>query len=141
MEVSKHAFCVITHSKWEQLQNLIDCIDDDRNDIYLHVDAKSFDEFLKVGQPRTRQSPLYVIDKPISVAWSDVSIADAEVLLFRKVHESGNIYQYIHLLSGTDLPLRSMGQIHESFEDRTEEFIRIGFNPRFIRRLKYYHFL
>ena len=140
MSVSKHAFCIIAHGQWEQLQALINCIDNERNDIYLHVDAKSYNTFLKVGKPKVHKSQLYIVDKSISVAWSDVSLSDAEVLLYKRVYESSNKYQYIHLLSGSDLPLKSMTQIHSFFEGRMEEFVEIGFNPKFEKRLKYYHF-
>ena len=54
MVAGKHAFCIMVHEKWSQLQKLIDCIDDERNDIFLHVDAKSYDEFLKFGKPKTQ---------------------------------------------------------------------------------------
>lgn len=140
MVEGKHAFCIIAHDKWEQLLALISCVDNERNDIYLHVDAKSYNSFLRAGKPEVHKSQLYIIDKPISVAWSDVSLSDAEALLYKKVYESGNKYQYVHLLSGSDLPLKSMAQIHAFFEGRKEEFVKIGFNPRFEKRLKYYHF-
>lgn len=138
--MSKHAFCIVAHDEWEQLQTLISCIDNEQDDIYLHVDAKSYNAFLKAGKPKVHKSQLYIIDKPISVAWSDVSLSDAEVLLYRKVYESGNKYQYVHLLSGSDLPLKSMKQIHAFFEGHKEEFVEIGFNPKFEKRLKYSHF-
>lgn len=73
----KHAFCIMTHGKWGQLQTLISCIDDERNDIYLHIDAKSYNAFLKAGKLKIRKARLYFVDKPISVAWSDVSLSDA----------------------------------------------------------------
>lgn len=138
--VGKHAFCIMTHGKWEQLQAMISCIDDERNEIFLHVDAKSFKEFLKVGMPIVCKSNLYIVERPISVFWSDVTLSDAEVLLYKKVIESGNKYQYVHLLSGSDLPLKSMAQIHQFFDGRSEEFIKIGFNRKLKKRLKYYHF-
>ena len=37
----KHAYCILAHSQWNQLQLLIDAIDDSRNDIYLHIDKKA----------------------------------------------------------------------------------------------------
>ena len=41
----KHAYCILAHSQWDQLQLLIDAIDDSRDDIYLHIDKKAVDSY------------------------------------------------------------------------------------------------
>lgn len=48
----KHAYCIMAHSNWEQLQILVDAIDDERNDIFLHIDAKALNDFNKWGGKR-----------------------------------------------------------------------------------------
>lgn len=45
----KHAYCILAHNNWEQLQLLLNCIDDDRNDIYLHIDVKQIKKFNEYG--------------------------------------------------------------------------------------------
>ena len=37
----KHAYMIIAHTNFQQLQTLIDLLDDERNDIYLHIDKKA----------------------------------------------------------------------------------------------------
>ena len=49
MVEDKHAYCIMAHGNWKQLQMLVNVIDDERNDIYLHVDAKSLKNFNKSG--------------------------------------------------------------------------------------------
>ncbi|MBR4920420.1 MAG: hypothetical protein IKZ62_03765 [Prevotella sp.] len=137
---SKHAYCILAHDKWGLLQRLIELIDDERNDIYLHVDAKGFAEFNRIGDVRTKVSNLHIIDNPVDVEWSDVSLCDAEVKLYNKVLETGVNYQYVHLLSGSDLPVMSQDSIHEFFNGRDEEFIDVRYNSIFKKRIKYYHF-
>ena len=137
---SRHAYCILAHNHWSQLQRLINLIDDSRNDIYLHVDAKSLDEFLQFGRIKTKFSKWYLIDNPVDVEWSDISLCDAEVRLFKKVLDSKVEYQYVHLLSGSDLPVISQDRIHAFFQGRDEEFIEIRYNPKFKMRLGYYHF-
>ena len=39
----------MAHGNWKQLQMLVNVIDDGRNDIYLHIDAKSLNDFNKWG--------------------------------------------------------------------------------------------
>lgn len=136
----KHAYCIMAHDNWSQLQKLIDQIDDVRNDIFLHIDTMAQNEFIKYGGVKTKKSKLFVIENPVKVEWSDISLSDAEVTLFEKVLENRVCYQYIHLLSGSDLPLMSQNDIHELFNERNEEFIDIDYNPKFKKRIKYYHF-
>ena len=39
----RHAFLVIAHNNWWQLKKLIQQLDDESNDIYVHIDKKSKD--------------------------------------------------------------------------------------------------
>ena len=51
----KHAYLILAHHEPEVLRLLLTLIDDARNDIYLHIDARSqqlYDEF-KVWQPQS----------------------------------------------------------------------------------------
>ena len=46
---NKHAYCIMAHGNWEQLQMLIDVLDDERNDIYLHIDKKALSSYSRFG--------------------------------------------------------------------------------------------
>lgn len=48
-----HAYCIMAHGNWEQLQMLINMLDDCRNDIYLHIDKKSLTSYNKWGGTTT----------------------------------------------------------------------------------------
>ena len=37
----KHAYLIIAHNNWKQLSLLLSVLDDERNDIYIHIDKKS----------------------------------------------------------------------------------------------------
>lgn len=136
----KYAYCIIAHKEWNQLQKLIDLIDDSKNDIFLHIDAKSYTAFHQYGCVKAKVSKLYVIENPIDVEWSDITLSDAEVALFKNVLKSNVYYRYIHLLSGSDLPTMSQNVMHAFFDKRDEEFIEIESTPIFKKRIKYYHF-
>lgn len=41
----KHAYCILAHGNWEQLQLLVSVLDDERNDIFLHIDKKALSSF------------------------------------------------------------------------------------------------
>lgn len=36
-EINKHAYLIIAHTNFKQLHNLINLLDDDRNDIYIYM--------------------------------------------------------------------------------------------------------
>lgn len=44
-----HAYCIMAHGNFEQLQKLINLLDDRRNMIFLHVDRKVYDEYVSWG--------------------------------------------------------------------------------------------
>lgn len=39
--MKKHAYLIIAHNNWKILERLLILLDDNRNDIYLHIDRKS----------------------------------------------------------------------------------------------------
>lgn len=36
-----HAYLIIAHEQFDLLESLLKCIDDARNDIYIHIDSRS----------------------------------------------------------------------------------------------------
>lgn len=137
----KHAYCILAHNNFNQLQNLIDIIDDRRNTIFLHIDKKVKHEYILRGGCVSKFSKIYDVDS-IDVRWGDYSLMSAEVECFKKVVKSNIVFDRIHLLSGLDLPLKSQDYIHDYFLSFPNvEFIDFGSNIEiFKRRLDYYHF-
>ncbi|MBB6500968.1 beta-1,6-N-acetylglucosaminyltransferase [Pedobacter cryoconitis] len=115
----KHAYLIIAHHEIEVLKRLIQALDDIRNDIYIHFDQKMKDlPLLSVRYARLIISP-----ERIDVRWADFSQIEVELLLFKQAHTT-EVYQYYHLLSGTDMPLQSQEKIHSFFEQhKGKEFI------------------
>lgn len=37
----RHAYLIMAHNNWSILSKLLSLLDDDRNDLFLHIDAKS----------------------------------------------------------------------------------------------------
>ena len=47
--MNKHAYLIMAHNNWRNLETLIKLIDDDRNDIYIHIDRKTVEiDFQKI---------------------------------------------------------------------------------------------
>lgn len=116
--MGKHAYCIIAHNDRYCLERLISLIDDPRNDIFLLIDRKASPR-LSEGISTTF-SKLTVIpeEEQIDIRWGGLSQVKAELLLFKKVNEKGS-YDYLHLLSGMDLPLKTQDHIHNYFGSLT----------------------
>lgn len=137
----KHAYLIIAHNNFEQLQLLISLLDDARNDIYLHIDKKVTEfspETIKAQYAR-----LFFVD-PISVTWGGHSQIKCEMLLFKNA--APKHYMYYHLISGIDLPLKTQDEIHAFFQKHSGMNF-IGYDKvaqetrNFVFRTQYYHIL
>lgn len=115
----KHAYLIIAHNELELLKNLISILDDERNDIFIHFDAK----LKEIPELSVKKSRLYILQKRINVCWADFSVVEVELALLRTAF-SNNHYVYYHLLSGVDLPLKNQDYIHSFFDKNAgKEFI------------------
>lgn len=123
--MEKHAFLIIAHDNYDQLQFLVSLLDHPLNDIYIHIDKKSKQSCMV----KTVKSRLFIISgkEAIDVRWGDVSLVQCEMLLFEWSFKSGEIYSYYHLLSGYCLPIKTMEYIHSFFkENKGKNFIGFG---------------
>lgn len=64
----RHAYLIICHNNFKILQMLLSAIDDDRNDIYIHVDKKAVDVPFEDIRGAVYHSPLTFIER-VSVNW------------------------------------------------------------------------
>ena len=120
--MKRHAYLILAHCNFGQLHRLVELLDDPRNDIYIHIDRKaSFDH---AGWDRAcRRSALTFISPRISVHWGGPSIMRAELELL-KAATGGGSYDYYHLISGMDLPIKDQDTIHSFFDAHSgTEFI------------------
>lgn len=116
----KHAYLILAHGEMPLVPTLLRCIDDARNDIYLHVDKKT----RRIPDLHTEKARLQILTDRVDVRWGDVSMLEAELKLFEAALLSGEHYAYLHLLSGVDLPLKTQDEIHRFCEENQgKEFI------------------
>lgn len=109
----------MAHGEWRLLRTLLSCIDDERNDIFVHIDAKVAD----VPELHAGHAGLTVLTDRVDVRWGDLSVVEAEYKLFEAA-AANDQYEIYHLLSGVDLPLKSQDYIHRFIAaNRRREFI------------------
>ncbi len=141
--MKKHAYLIMAYNNFDFLKRLINLLDDERNDIYVHIDKKSLNFNESEFKNATKYSKLTFIGRK-QVLWADYSEFDVELDLMQAAREGqkkGGGYHYYHLLSGMDLPLKTQDEIHNFFDSKDEEFI--GIVPKefwySVRRVKFYH--
>ena len=113
--MGKHAYLIIAHNNWEQLQFLLDILNDERNDFFLLIDAKAKD-FNKEVFLRDCAAKRIHFAEPISIYWGDYTQILAELSLI-KLAVNTDEYDYLHLVSAVDMPLKSQEEIHKFFDD------------------------
>lgn len=140
-----HAYMIIAHNQFELLERLIKALDDERNDIYIHIDSKVKDFDFEHFKSLVKYSKLYFTDR-ISITWGDFSQVKCEMLLIRAAVGNENPekpYSYYHLISGVDLPIKSNDEIHAFFEgNKGKEFVHFTSSEvtdASVNRIKYYH--
>lgn len=135
----KHAYLILAHNEFAVLQRLIRALDDVRNDIFIHFDKK----VSCLPELKTNKSNLYLLDDRIDIRWGDVSVVEGEYALFEAALKKGR-YNYYHLLSGVDMPLRSQNEIYNFFEKhKGKEFIGFSngdLSSQLDRKVMRYHF-
>lgn len=140
----QHAFLIIAHNNWWQLKQLIQLLDAQNHDIYIHIDKKSKNFQKEDFSNISRKSQVYFFQE-YEVYWGGFSQVQVELFLFEKAQK--NQYDYYHLISGADLPLKNNQEIDEFFaQHKGIEFIqydeqKLKNDPEISRRTKYYHFL
>ena len=134
----KNAFLILAHTEFEVLKMLVACLDDPRNDIFIHFDKK----VTELPKIRTKFARLDVLSNRIDVRWGAPSMIEAEYNLFEAAIARGPS-QYYHLLSGVDLPLKSQDYIHDYLDRHDgEEFIGYTWTempPEFRRKVQCWH--
>lgn len=106
---SRHAYLIMAHTNFDQLQQLIDLLDHPDNDIYLHMDRRSQVDLSRFHADRSE----LIIMPRMKITWGGHSQTLCELAMMKAA--SRKHYQYYHLISGLDLPIKTQEEIHSFF--------------------------
>lgn len=141
----RHAYLIIAHAGWGQLKRLISLLDGDYCDIYIHIDKKANDVPREELIGAASRSKVFVMQE-YEVYWGSFELVQTELMLFSEAHKKH--YDYYHLLSGADLPIKPQQEIYSFFEANAgKEFVHYDTDTRLRddkeigRRTRLYHFL
>ena len=139
----KHAYLISVHQKPMQLKKLVQVLDDERNDIYIHIDKKARDIYSKTVidtiTESVGRSKIYFLKHSISVEWGQYSQIQFKLELLKAAVRNGP-YSYYHNISGQDFPLKSQDYIHDFFAGNgNHEFLSFERIHECKYRYKYYY--
>ena len=97
--MKKHAYLIMAHDNFYILEKLIQLIDYDLNDIYIHIDKKAKNFNFNYFRNLVNKSNIYFV-KRFNVRWGGYSIVEAELELLNKAIKGE--YEYYHIISGVD---------------------------------------
>lgn len=138
--MKKHAYLIMAHTQPELLKSLLKLLDEEQNDLYIHIDSRVKDypiEELK----GTVQKAGCIFTERSKVIWGTYSQINCELILLKEAVKTEHVYY--HLLSGMDLPVKSQEEIVTFFEkyeglefiDEDSEVI----SESSLERIKYKH--
>ena len=111
--MKKHAYLIMAHTQPELLKKLLHMLDDERNDIYLHIDSKAKDYPIEKTAAVLKKSKCIFTERT-DVKWGSYSQINCEMVLLKEATKTE--HAYYHLLSGMDLPIKSQDEIFAFFE-------------------------
>lgn len=135
MTASRHAYLILAHDNFYVLDKLLRLLDDPRNSIYLHVDAKASGFDPEPLHRACRHSTLNLVPR-IPIYWGDYSQLEGTFRLLERA--TADRHDYYHLLSAADLPLQTQDAIHAFFDRHSgTEFVGFAsdFDPRCVQQI------
>lgn len=121
----RHAFLIIAHNEPYILKVLLEKLKAIRGNIYVHLDKKVHGEQLNVLTDVIQKGGGKILSDRIDVRWGDFSQVECELALFKEAVQGR--YDYYHLLSGVDLPIKPSDYITTFFDmNRGKEFFRVA---------------
>ncbi len=136
---NKHAYLIMAHNEFHMLKKLIHELDDERNDIYIHIDKKT--RYVNEDEISSwaKRSGVFFVPR-LKIYWGTISMVKAEIVLLKAAVKRE--YRYYHLLSGVDFPLVDQDILHAFLEDKDGEYIKYHRDGEggdaFLHKIKYY---
>lgn len=119
----KVAILIQCHNHIENLNHLIQFFFDDFFDIFIHLDKKSdLIDNIKLNKN------VYLIKNRISVKWGQFSQVEASLELLKEAMKTYD-YKYVNLISGVDVPVKSIDYMKKFFEANNNQYIECSKLP------------
>ena len=105
----KHAFMMLVHKDFEQVNTLVSNLS--FGDIYIHVDKKNNQLFDRLATCYKDAKNVFLLKDRINVNWSGFSMVEATLSIIKYMISNNRQYDYVHLISGQDMVLMTNKQL------------------------------
>lgn len=126
--MKNHAFLIIAHKQPKLLARTLSVLEASNHHFFINVDAKSscFSEFYNmIGGGKIQNA--HFLNKRVSCYWAGISLVDVEIELMKAAKSFPVHFDYYHLISGQDYPLRNNTQFDAFFENTDDSFMCYNF--------------
>ncbi len=142
----KIAYVIAAHKNPKQFSRLINRLDGDHADFFIHIDKKCSIKNFKDSIPTINAEKVAFL-KQFDASWSEFGMIKAEVNALQSIIKSGKNYDFIILLSGQDYPIKTNDYIKAFFQKHKEKSFIESFPMPFdpwpnggMDRINRYHF-
>jgi Core-2/I-Branching enzyme len=106
------AHLIITYTNPLQTERMIRRMQHPDFDFYIHVDKK-----VDIGPHLflAKIPQVYLIHDRVNVVWAGYNTVEATIRSVKEIFNTGRTYNYIHLMSGQDYPIKPPSYIHHFF--------------------------
>lgn len=111
-----HAFLITCYQKASHTLKLIEQLDSDNSRFYLHINPNSTAFDNAVIKQLTANPHVHIIPERIAVKWGGFSLIRALIPLIKAALKDPDT-RYIHWLSDSCYPIKTIGQIQTFFEE------------------------
>lgn len=111
---NKQAILIIAHNQFEIVEKILELLDHERIDFFIHIDKKAKNVNFDRLKSKVAKSDIHFV-KRINVKWGNYSLINCELLLLEEAVKHDK-YQYYHLISGVDFPIKSVEYILSFFD-------------------------
>ena len=137
--MKKHAYLIIAHHHFDMLKKLVSVLDSENADFYIHINtsSKNVDETNICVAAKKSQVQIY---RRFKITWGADTQIRCELFLMEQAEKVG--YDYYHLLSGVDIPLKTCEEIEAFFEGQTKSFLEVKQEVNLagtLDRVRYYY--
>lgn len=141
--MNKQAILIIAHNNIEILKKSLELLDSKYFDFFIHIDKKSNIEYKDIKNC-IKKSKIYFY-KELDIRWAHYSQVKCELFLIKKVLETKEKYEYLHLISGVDFPIKKAEEIYTFFHNNYgKEFVHFqdkGLPKNKYEWIRYFRFM
>lgn len=135
--MKQHAFLIMVHKQPALLGRSLKILAAPNHHFFIHVDSKVGGGISLYKDATSNIDNVHFVNDRESVHHCGISHLYALIKMFKEALKSGTDYDFYHIISGQDYPLRSNKQFDDFFENTEHSFMYIDHHHSRLLKFKY----